>query len=83
MLNDHELLLFPAFSLCRPLLLNDLNRSNILDLPSDSFPDLNFDDLEDDECLSEFRFHKRDLPLLAELYNVVNEPISETNKCAD
>ena len=26
----------------------------------------------DDECRSEFRFHKRNLPLLAELYNEVN-----------
>ena len=82
-LNDHELLLFPAFSLCRPLLLYDLNRSNILDLPSDSFPDFNFDDLEDDECLSEFRFHKRDLPLLAELYNGVNEPIIRDKSVCD
>ena len=44
-------------------------------IPNDSFPDINFDDLEDDECLSEFRFHKRDLPLFAELYNEVNELI--------
>ena len=68
MLNDDEL-----------LLLYDLNRSNNLDLPYDSFPDFNFDDLEDDECLSELRFHKSDLPLLAELYpglyNEVNELI--------
>ena len=28
---------------------------------------VNFDALEDDECLSEFRLHKRDLPLLAEV----------------
>ena len=54
-LNDHEL-----------LLLYDLNRSNDLDQPYDSFPDFNFDGL-DDECRSEFRFHKRNLPLLAEL----------------
>ena len=32
----------------------------------DSYPDLNLDDLEDDECFSEFRFHKRELPPLAE-----------------
>ena len=63
-LNDDEL-----------LLLYDLNRSNNLDQPYDSFPDFNFDDLEDDECLSEFRFYKRDLPLFAELYDGVNEHI--------
>ena len=49
-LNHHEL-----------LLCYDLNRSNILHLPYDSFPDFNFDDLEDDERLSKFRFHKREL----------------------
>ena len=38
-----------------------------LDLRYDFFPDFNFDDLEDDECLSEFRFRKRDLPFLTEL----------------
>ena len=43
------------------LLLYDLNRSNDLDQPYD--------------CRSEFRFHKRNLPLLAELYNEVNELI--------
>ena len=43
-LNVYELLLLYDF----------VKRSNILDLPSDSFPDFNFDDLEDDECVSEF-----------------------------
>ena len=38
-----------------------------------SFPDFKFDDLEDDEHLPEFRLHKRDLPVLAELYNGVNK----------
>ena len=38
--------------------------SNHLDLPYDSYPVFDFDDLEDDECLSEFRFHKNDLPFL-------------------
>ena len=51
-LNDHGL-----------LLLYDLNRSNILYLPSDSFSDFNFDDLEDDKCLSQSRFHKREFSL--------------------
>ena len=41
------------------LLLYDLSRSNNLDLPYDSYPDFTFDDLEDDKCLLEFRFHKR------------------------
>ena len=58
------------------VLLYDLNRSYNLDQPYDSYPDYKFDDLEDDECLSEFRFHKRDLPLLA---NVLEIP--ETVEC--
>ena len=58
------------------LLLYDLNRSGNLDLPYDSYPDFTFDDLEDDECLSEFRFHKSDLPLLA-----VAMGIPETEEC--
>ncbi|XP_020622132.1 uncharacterized protein LOC110059752 [Orbicella faveolata] len=64
-LNDDEL-----------LLLYDLNQSNNLDLPYDSYPDFNFDDFEDDECLSEFRSHKRDLPLLADVLE-----IHETVEC--
>ena len=58
------------------LLLYDLNWSNNLDLPYDSYPDFTFDDLEDDECSSEFRFHKSDLPLLADAMG-----IPETVEC--
>ena len=50
-LNDHEV-----------LLLYDLNRSNILDLTSDSFPDFNFDDLETTSAYPNFVSSvKRDL----------------------
>ena len=58
-INDEEL-----------LLLHDLNRSNNLDLPYDSYPGFDFDYLEDDECLSEFRFYKNDLPFLAEVLGI-------------
>ena len=58
-INDEEL-----------LLLYDLNRSDNLDLPYNSYPGFDFDDLEDDECLSEFRFYKNDLPLLAEVLGI-------------
>ena len=37
------------------LLLYDLNRSNNLNVPDNSYPGFDFDDLEGDECLSEFR----------------------------
>jgi len=59
LINDEEL-----------LLLYDLNTSNNLDLPYDLYPTFNFDDLENDECLSEFRFNKNDLPLLAEVLGI-------------
>ena len=52
------------------LLLYDLNRSNNLDLPYDSYSAFDFDDLQDDECLSEFRFYKNDLPFLAEVLGI-------------
>ena len=58
-INDEEL-----------LLLYDLNRSDNVDLPYNSYPGFDFDDLEDDECLSEFRFYKNDLPFLAEVLGI-------------
>ncbi|CAH3043339.1 unnamed protein product [Porites lobata] len=58
-INDEEL-----------LLMYDLNRSDNLDLPYNSYPDFDFDDLEDDECISEFRFYKNDLPFLAEVLGI-------------
>ena len=58
-INDEEL-----------LLLCDLNRSDNVDLPYNSYPGFAFDDLEDDECLSEFRFYKNDLPFLAEVLEI-------------
>ena len=40
----------------------DLNRSDDVDHLYNSYPGFDFDDLEDDECLSEFCFYKNDLP---------------------
>ena len=54
-INDEEL-----------LLLYYLNTSDNLDLPYNSYPGFDFNDLED-ECLSEFRFYKNDLSFLAEV----------------
>ena len=51
-INDEEL-----------LLLYDLNRSD--NVSYNSYPGFDFNDLEDDECLSEFRFYMNDLPFLA------------------
>lgn len=61
LINDEEL-----------LLLYDINSSNNLDLPYDLYPHFNFDDLEDDECLSEFRFRKNDIPLLVDVLGIPN-----------
>jgi len=50
--------------------LVSLSRFNNLDLRYgryDFFPDFYFDDLEVDECLYEFRFHKRGLPSFTEM----------------
>ena len=52
------------------LLLYDLNTSSNLDLPYDLYERFDFDGLDDDECLSEFRFRKHDLPLLAEVLQI-------------
>ena len=54
-INDEEL-----------LFLYDLNRSDNVDLSYNSYPGFDFDDLEDDESLSEFHSYKNDVPFLAE-----------------
>ncbi|XP_022805555.1 uncharacterized protein LOC111342712 [Stylophora pistillata] len=59
LINDEEL-----------LLLYDLSRSDNVDLPYNSYPGFDFYDLEDDECRSEFRFYKNDLPFLAEVLGI-------------
>lgn len=48
------------------LLLYDLNRSTNLDFPYEQYPLFDLDDMQNDECLVELRFHKNDLPFLAE-----------------
>ena len=35
-----------------------------------SYPDFDFDDLEDDECLSKFCLYKNDLPIMAEVLGI-------------
>ena len=42
----------------------------IFRIPHNSYPHFDFDDLEDDECLSEFRFYKNSLPFLAEVLGI-------------
>ena len=47
------------------LLIYDLNRSTNLDFPYEQYPLFDLDDMQNDECLTEVRFHKNDLPILA------------------
>ena len=58
-LNDEEL-----------LVLYQQYKSPSLDLPYSSYPPFNLDDMEDDECLAEFRVKKRDIPALAEALRI-------------
>ena len=48
------------------LVLYKQYKSPSLDLPYGSYPLFDLDDVEDDECLAEFRVKKRDIPALAE-----------------
>ena len=52
------------------LLLYDVNRSTNLDLLYKYYDSFDFDLLENDECLAEFRFRKQDIPLLADVLQV-------------
>ena len=59
------------------LLLYDLNRSTNLDFPYQQYPLFDLDDMQNDECLAEFRFHKNDLPILAEVLGIPDQFILE------
>ena len=54
-LNDEEL-----------LILYEQYKSPNLDLPYSSYPLFDLDDMEDDECLAEFRVKKRDISALVD-----------------
>lgn len=55
------------------VLLFDHNKSSNLDLRYDQYPLFDLDDMEDDECLAEFRVRKRDIPLLEEALQIPEE----------
>lgn len=52
------------------LLLFNSYQSNNLDFPYDSYAEFDLDEMEEDECISEFRVKKRDIPLLAEALQI-------------
>ena len=59
------------------LLLYDVNRSTNLDFPYEQFPLLDLDDIQSDECLAEFRVHKNNLPILAEVLGIPDQFVLE------
>ena len=54
------------------LLLYDVNTSKNPDFPYESYGKFDFNDMDDSECLSEFRFCKSDLPVLSEALHPPN-----------
>ena len=59
------------------LLLYDVNRSTNLDFPYEQYPLFDLDDMQNDECLAEFRVHKHDLPILAEVLGIPDQFVLE------
>ena len=53
--------------------LYDYNKSSNLNLRYDHYPLFDLDDMEDDECLAEFRVRKSDIPLLEEALQIPEE----------
>ena len=52
------------------ILLYDLNRRNNLNLPYWDYPRFVLDNLENEECISEFRFEKNDIYFLSEVLEI-------------
>ena len=48
------------------LLLYDVNTSKNADFPYDCYGSFDLNEMDDSECLAEFRFHKNDVPVLLE-----------------
>ena len=55
------------------LLLYELNRSKNLDLPYHSYEKFDLDSLFEDECKREFRFDKRDIYRLCDVFEIPEE----------
>ena len=51
-------------------ILSGLYRSNNLDLPYDEYPLFDLESMSNDECITEFRFEKSHLPLLADVLQI-------------
>ena len=57
------------------LVLYEQYKSPSLDLPYSSYPLFDLDDMEDDECLAEFRFKKRNIAALAEALQIPGKAV--------
>lgn len=62
------------------ILLYDLNSSKNLDYPYWKYQPFDLDTLSDEECWSDFRFHKNDIYELKEIFGIPDE-ITTYNKC--
>ena len=56
------------------LLFYDFYGSENLDFPYASYPPFDLQNMEDPECLAEFRVHKRDIPVLADALQIPRLP---------
>ena len=65
------------------LLLWDLNTSKNLDFPYEDYGRFDLDEMDDSECLAEFRVKKRDLPDLAAALRIPNQFVCHQRSVAD
>ena len=63
--------------------LYDLNRSKNLDYPYWNYERFSLDELTDDECWSEFRFNRRDIYKLKEVFNIPEEIVTYNRLSVD
>ena len=57
------------------VLLYDLNSSRNLNIPYWQYPNFDLDNMQDDECISEFRFLKNDIYGLFDVLEIPEEII--------
>ena len=65
------------------LLLWDLNTSKNLDFPYEDYGRFDLDEMDDSECVAEFRVKKRDLPDLAAALQIPNQFVCHQRSVAD
>ena len=57
------------------LVLNELNTSTNVDFPYDFYDQFDLDDIDEAECIAEFRFEKRHILLLEEVLQIMQPEI--------